>query len=257
MKEKKKKISLTTQIFAALILGCLCGVLMHYVVPSGYVKDTVFVNGIFYVVGNGFIRLMKMLVVPLVFCSLVCGSMAMGDTKSLGKIGVKALLFYLVTTALAISVALAVGHLINPGIGLDISGMEAVETSTAEAVSTADTILNIIPENPIAALANGEMLQVIVFALFVGILIAKLGERVDTVANFFSQFNDVMMEMTSTVMLAAPIGVFCLIAKTFSGIGFSAFLPLAKYMIGVLLALAIQCFGVYQILMKVLTGLIQ
>lgn len=141
---------------------------MHYVVPSGYVKDTVFVNGIFYVVGNGFIRLMKMLVVPLVFCSLVCGSMAMGDTKSLGKIGVKALLFYLVTTALAISVALAVGHLINPGIGLDISGMEAVETSTAEAVSTADTILNIIPENPIAALANGEMLQVIVFALFVG-----------------------------------------------------------------------------------------
>lgn len=77
----------------------------------------------------------------------------------------------------------------------------------------------------------------------------------DTVANFFSQFNDVMMEMTSTVMLAAPIGVFCLIAKTFSGIGFSAFLPLAKYMIGVLLALAIQCFGVYQILMKVLTGL--
>lgn len=219
------------------------------------VKDTVFVNGIFYVVGNGFIRLMKMLVVPLVFCSLVCGSMAMGDTKSLGKIGVKALLFYLVTTALAISVALAVGHLINPGIGLDISGMEAVETSTAEAVSTADTILNIIPENPIASLANGEMLQVIVFALFVGILIAKLGERVDTVANFFSQFNDVMMEMTSTVMLAAPIGVFCLIAKTFSGIGFSAFLPLAKYMIGVLLALAIQCFGVYQILMKVLTGL--
>ena len=83
------------------------------------------------------------------------------------------------------------------------------------------------------------MLQVIVFALFVGILIAKLGERVDTVANFFSQFNDVMMEMTSTVMLAAPIGVFCLIAKTFSGIGFSAFLPLAKYMIGVLLALRI------------------
>ena len=96
-------------------------------------------------------------------------------------------------------------HLINPGIGLDISGVEAVETSTAEAVSTADTILNIIPENPIAALANGEMLQVIVFALFVGILIAKLGERVDTVANFFSQFNDVMMEMTSTVMLAAPV----------------------------------------------------
>ena len=255
MKEKKKKISLTTQIFAALILGCLCGVLMHYVVPSGYVKDTVFVNGIFYVVGNGFIRLMKMLVVPLVFCSLVCGSMAMGDTKSLGKIGVKALLFYLVTTALAISVALAVGHLINPGIGLDISGVEAVETSTAEAVSTADTILNIIPENPIAALANGEMLQVIVFALFVGILIAKLGERVDTVANFFSQFNDVMMQMTVMVMKLAPYGVFCLTARTFSGIGFDAFLPLFKYMAGVMIALAIQGLVVYMAILKGFTGL--
>lgn len=219
MKEKKKKISLTTQIFAALILGCLCGVLMHYVVPSGYVKDTVFVNGIFYVIGNGFIRLMKMLVVPLVFCSLVCGSMAMGDTKSLGKIGVKALLFYLVTTALAISVALTVGHLINPGIGLDISGMEAVETSTAEAVSTADTILNIIPENPIGALANGEMLQVIVFALFVGILIAKLGERVDTVANFFSQFNDVMMEMTSRSCLQLRSAYSALLQRHFPELG--------------------------------------
>ena len=255
MKEKKKKISLTTQIFAALILGCLCGVLMHYVVPSGYVKDTVFVNGIFYVVGNGFIRLMKMLVVPLVFCSLVCGSMAMGDTKSLGKIGVKALLFYLVTTALAISVALAVGHLINPGIGLDISGVEAVETSTAEAVSTADTILNIIPENPIAALANGEMLQVIVFALIVGVILAKLQDKTQLVTNFFQQGNDIMMEMTMMVMGLAPIGVFCLIAKTFAGLGFSAMVPMFKYMGAVLLALFIQCCGVYQILLALLTRL--
>ena len=255
MKEKKKKISLTTQIFAALILGCLCGVLMHYVVPSGYVKDTVFVNGIFYVVGNGFIRLMKMLVVPLVFCSLVCGSMAMGDTKSLGKIGVKALLFYLVTTALAISVALAVGHLINPGIGLDISGMEAVETSTAEAVSTADTILNIIPENPIASLANGEMLQVIVFALIVGVILAKLQDKTQLVTNFFQQGNDIMMEMTMMVMGLAPIGVFCLIAKTFAGLGFSAMVPMFKYMGAVLLALFIQCCGVYQILLALLTRL--
>mgnify|MGYP002566698198 FL=1 len=255
MKEKKKKISLTTQIFAALILGCLCGVLMHYVVPSGYVKDTVFVNGIFYVVGNGFIRLMKMLVVPLVFCSLVCGSMAMGDTKSLGKIGVKALLFYLVTTALAISVALAVGHLINPGIGLDISGVEAVETSTAEAVSTADTILNIIPENPIAALANGEMLQVIVFALIVGVILAKLQDKTQLVTNFFQQGNDIMMEMTMMVMGLAPIGVFCLISKTFAGLGFSAMVPMFKYMGAVLLALFIQCCGVYQILLALLTRL--
>ena len=99
------------------------------------------------------------------------------------------------------------------------------------------------------------MLQIIFFALFVGILLAKMGEKADTVANFFSQFNDLMMEMTVAVMKAAPIGVFCLIAKTFSGIGFSAFVPLAKYMIGVILALVIQCFFVYLFLLKGFTGL--
>ena len=100
------------------------------------------------------------------------------------------------------------------------------------------------------------MLQVIVFALIVGVILAKMGERAETVANFFSQFNDIMMEMTMMIMaLRTGIGVFCLISRTFANIGFSAFIPLAKYMIGVLLALAIQCFGVYQILLKIFTGL--
>ncbi|MCI6926727.1 dicarboxylate/amino acid:cation symporter [Butyricicoccus porcorum] len=255
MKKEKKKLGLTTKIFIALILGCLCGIIMHYFVPEGYVRDTIIVNGVFYVVGNGFLRLMKMLVVPLVFCSLICGSMAMGDTKSLGKVGIKTLLFYLLTTALAISVALGVANIINPGIGLDTSAIQAQETSVAESTGVADTLLNIIPENPVASLANGTMLQIIFFALFVGILLAKLGDRANLVSNFVSQCNDIMMEMTSAVMYVAPIGVFCLIAKTFSGIGFSAFVPLLKYMIGVLLALAIQCLVVYQGLLKITTGL--
>lgn len=255
MKEEKKKLGLTTKIFIALILGCICGIIMHYFVPEGYVRDTIIVNGVFYVVGNGFLRLMKMLVVPLVFCSLICGSMAMGDTKSLGKVGIKTLLFYLLTTALAISVALGVANIINPGIGLDTSSIQAQETTVAESTSVADTLLNIIPENPVASLANGTMLQIIFFALFVGILLAKLGERANLVSNFVSQCNDIMMEMTSAVMYVAPIGVFCLIAKTFSGIGFSAFVPLIKYMLGVLIALAIQCLVVYQGLLKITTGL--
>ena len=255
MKEEKKKLGLTTKIFIALILGCICGIIMHYFVPEGYVRDTIIVNGVFYVVGNGFLRLMKMLVVPLVFCSLICGSMAMGDTKSLGKVGIKTLLFYLLTTALAISVALGVANIINPGIGLDTSSIQAQETTVAESTIVADTLLNIIPENPVASLANGTMLQIIFFALFVGILLAKLGERANLVSNFVSQCNDIMMEMTSAVMYVAPIGVFCLIAKTFSGIGFSAFVPLIKYMLGVLIALAIQCLVVYQGLLKITTGL--
>ena len=252
----KKKIGLSTQIFIALLIGALFGVVIHYWIPSSYIKDTVIVEGVLYVVGQGFIRLMQMLVVPLVFCSLICGSMAIGDTKTLGKVGVKTIGFYLVTTALAVCVALGSALLINPGRGLD---MDAVQKGTVysatEATSLVDTLLNIIPKNPIQSMANGDMLPIIVFALFVGIMLAKLGTRGSVVANFFSQFNDVMMEMTMAIMKVAPIGVFCLIARTFATVGFSAFAPMLKYMGNVTLALAIQCLIVYQILLFVFTRL--
>lgn len=255
--KQKKKIGLTTKIFIALLAGAVFGIVLCYMVPSGHVKDDIIVEGTLYVIGQGFIRLMKMLVVPLVFCSLVCGSMAIGDTKKLGTVGVRTLIFYLFTTALAITVALSVGNIINPGIGLDMSAIKsnAAEVEEMAATSLSDTILNIIPDNPLNSLASGNMLQIIVFALIVGIILAKLGERTETVGNFFSQFNDIMMEMTMMVMSLAPVGVFCLIARTFANIGFSAFVPLAKYMVGVLLALAIQCFIVYLGLLKVFTGL--
>ena len=250
-------MGLTTKIFVALIVGAIFGMVLHYVVPSGHIKDAILVEGILYIVGQGFIRLMKMLVVPLVFCSIVCGSMSIGDTKKLGTVGVRTLAFYLATTALAICVALGMGNILDPGVGLDMTKIaaNAAEVQTMEATSMAQTILNIIPDNPLKSLASGEMLQIIVFALIVGVILAKLGEKTETVANFFNQFNDIMMEMTMMVMSLAPIGVFCLISRTFAGIGFSAFLPLAKYMIGVLLALCVQCFIVYLGLLKIFSGL--
>ena len=253
----KKKMGLTTKIFIALIIGAVFGMLLHYVVPSSHIKDAIIVEGFLYVLGQGFIRLMKMLVVPLVFCSIVCGSMSIGDTKKLGTVGVRTLVFYLATTALAITVALTMGNILDPGIGLDMSTISANAASiqTMEATSVSQTLLNIIPDNPIGSLATGNMLQIIVFALIVGIILAKLGEKAEVVGNFFNQFNDVMMEMTMMVMSLAPIGVFCLISRTFAGIGFSAFLPLAKYMLGVLLALAVQCFIVYLGLLKIFAGL--
>ena len=252
----KKKIGLSTQIFIALLIGALFGVVIHYWIPSSYIKDTVIVEGVLYVVGQGFIRLMQMLVVPLVFCSLICGSMAIGDTKTLGKVGVKTIGFYLVTTALAVCVALGSALLINPGRGLDMDAVQkGTVSSTTEATSLVDTLLNIIPKNPVQSMANGDMLPIIVFALFVGIMLAKLGTRGSVVANFFSQFNEVMMEMTMAIMKIAPIGVFCLIARTFATVGFSAFAPMLKYMGNVTLALAIQCLVVYQILLFVFTRL--
>ena len=256
VEKTKKKIGLSTQIFIALLIGALFGVVIHYWIPSSYIKDTVIVEGVLYVVGQGFIRLMQMLVVPLVFCSLICGSMAIGDTKTLGKVGVKTIGFYLVTTALAVCVALGSALLINPGRGLDMDAVQkGTVSSTTEATSLVDTLLNIIPKNPVQSMANGDMLPIIVFALFVGIMLAKLGTRGSVVANFFSQFNDVMMEMTMAIMKIAPIGVFCLIARTFATVGFSAFAPMLKYMGNVTLALAIQCLVVYQILLFVFTRL--
>ena len=228
-----------------------------YLVPDGSFTNDILVEGVLYVVGQGFIRLMKMLVVPLVFCSIVCGSMSIGDTKKLGTVGVRSLIFYLCTTACAVTVALLVGNLLNPGLGLDLSVLQSTTTQveSMQATSLTETLLNIIPDNPIGALAKGEMLQIILFALIVGVILAKLGERAETVGSFFSQFNDVMMEMTMMVMSLAPVGVFCLISRTFATIGFSAFLPLAKYMVAVFLALGIQGFVVYMSMLKLFTGL--
>lgn len=254
MEKQKNKIGLTTKIFIALLTGAATGVAMYFI-PSGPIRDQVFVGGVFNIIGNGFLRAMQMLVVPLVFCSLVCGSMAIGDTKKLGKVGVKIILMYMATTAIAISIALGIGNLFNPGIGLDLNSIEAAETTIAESKPFAEVLLNIIPKNPIKALADGEMLQIIFFALIVGVLLAKLGEKAETVSNFFSQFNDLMMDMTMLVMKFAPFGVFCLIAKTFSDIGFRGFKPMFKYMLCVLLALAVQCFIVYMAMLKTFTGL--
>ena len=255
MENTKKKLNLTTKIFIALIIGAICGIILHYLVPAGNFRDNVLIEGVFYIIGNGFLRLMQMLVVPLVFCSLVCGAGAIGDTKTLGKVGVKTIGFYLVTTALAITVALSVANVVNPGIGLDISSIEKAETTIAESTGIADTLLNIIPKNPIQGLAEGNMLQIILFAILVGIILAKLGSKADVVSKFFAQFNDVMMEMTMIVMKVAPVGVFCLIAKTFANIGFDAFVPMLKYMFSVFFALGLQCFLVYMLLLKGFTGL--
>lgn len=255
-KTEKKKIGLTTRIFISLLLGAILGIFLHYCVLPNDTVQSILVDGVFYVVGQGFLRLMQMLVVPLVLCSLVCGASAIGDTKTLGKVGVRTVVFYIITTALAVAVALTVARIINPGMGMDLNALQTTETQIATTqTSMVDTLLDIIPKNPIESLATGNMLQIIVFAIIVGIILAKLGDKTQIVHNLFQQGNDIMMEMTMMVMSLAPIGVFCLIARTFSGMGFDAFQPLIKYMFAVMLALVIQCLGVYQILLKLFTGL--
>ena len=244
-----KRLGLSTRILIALLLGAVFGLLINFFLPSGMLKDTILINGILYIVGNGFIRLMQMLVIPLVICSLICGTMSIGDTKTLGKVGVKTLVFYTATTALAITIAFLLAMFVRPGIGLNISSIESGDVNVNQNVSMVDTILNIIPKNVFTSMADGDMLPIIVFSVFVGIMLAKLGNKASTVSKFFAEFNDVMMEMTITVMKAAPIGVFCMISRTIATIGFDAFLPLLKYLGCVLFALVVQCFGIYLLLL--------
>ena len=256
----KKKMGLTTMIFISLILGAVVGAIINTWFMDINVVKNVIVEGVFYVIGQGFISLMKMLVVPLVFFSIICGAAAIGDTKTLGNVGIRTICFYLATTMMAVAVALGIAKLINPGIGLDMSAVENVKTtlngaSTKTDMTLTETILNIIPTNPVASLANGEMLQIIVFALLIGVILAKLKEKAQLVTNFCTQCNDIMMEMTMMIMKIAPIGVFCLIARTFSELGFSAMVPMFKYMITVVCALGVQCFVVYMVLLKLFTGL--
>ena len=127
--KEKKKIGLTTQIFIALIMGAILGIVLHVAASDVEFVQNVLINGVFYVIGQGFIRLMQMLVVPLVFCSLICGATAIGDSKTLGKVGIKIIGFYILTTMMAVAVALGIGLLIRPGIGLD-KGMVFYETTS-------------------------------------------------------------------------------------------------------------------------------
>jgi Na+/H+-dicarboxylate symporter len=251
-KREKRTISLTQRIFIGLILGAVTGVLLHYLVPAGAIRDDFLIDGVFQFVGSGFMRLLQMLVVPLVFFSLATGALSMGDTASLGKIGVKTLLFYLFTTAVAIALALLLSNFIKPGENMDLQTVETVAVEIAEAPNLTDTLLNIIPTNPVAAMANGEMLQIILFALLVGIICAMMPEKLSLIARGLNEGNDLMMRMTGMVMLVAPFGVFALIARTFSQLGFETFLPMLAYMGSVSGALVLQVLLVYMPLLILL-----
>ena len=253
MLDKFKKISLGNWILIGMILGFIVGLILNFWVKDPFIKDIVLIDNVFYIGGTVFIKLMKMLVVPLVFCSIVVGVASISDIRKIGKIGGTTILIYLLTTALAITIALLIAGIIKPGEGLNMAGLAQANLTTAQTM--ADTVINIIPDNPINSLASGDMLPVIIFGVVIGIILAKLREETKTVNKLFEEGNTIMMEMTSIVMKFAPIGVFCLMAKTFAGLGFEGLMPLLKYIGCVLLGLAIQAFIVYPSIMVILTRL--
>ncbi|HDN26604.1 MAG TPA: dicarboxylate/amino acid:cation symporter [Thioploca sp.] len=247
--------SLTTQIlFAMLIGGILGGILNIFLMDISFVSDFI-VGDVFHVIGQIFVKTLKMLVVPLVFISLVCGTAALGDIKKLGRLGGKAVLFYLGTTALAITLAITAAVVIAPGQGFDLSSTTVQEFTPKESPSIAQTIINLVPDNPVAAMAEGQMLPLIVFSLLFGIAIVMAGESGKRVEQHFNSYNAVMMQLVVIIMKFAPIGIFCLIAKTFALQGFEAFMPLLSYFLVVAAVLVVHAFVSYPILIKMLSGL--
>lgn len=249
-----KKNKLTTRILLGLALGLITGVIL-YNVPSHTIKDDVIIKGVFYIVGQVFLRAIMMMVVPLVFVSIVNGASNMGDIKKIGRIGMKTLVFYLATTAIAISIAIGLASIVNPGLGLDMASIVTKEPTIKDAVPLAEVIVDMIPKNPINAMASGNMLQIIAFALFIGVGLSALGEKVKTISSIFEQLNELMMKLVSFVMELAPFGVFCLIATTFATEGYAVMVPLLKYMLTVIVALIIHAVVTYGSLLKVFTGL--
>ncbi|MBL28491.1 MAG: dicarboxylate/amino acid:cation symporter [Rhodospirillaceae bacterium] len=244
------KATLTTQIIVAMLAGAVVGIAINVIWPdSAFVRDIV-VDGLFGTIGAIFVSGLKMLVVPLVLVSLVSGVTTLGDVAALGRIGAKALVFYLGTTAIAITIALVLAAVVSPGSAIELQS-DAAGFEASEAPPLSQVITDLVPSNPVAAMADGNMLQIIVFAILFGVAVTLAGERGQHVKNLFEDLNAVVMHLVGIVMIIAPIGVFCLIARTFADQGLDVILPLAKYFFTVLAALAAHAFGTYGLLLSV------
>ena len=218
-------MSYTTKILISMLLGIGLGSLINF-----FLLELSLINialNLFDAVGEIFISSLKLMVVPLVFFSLVSGVAQIENSKELGSISFKAITFYLVTTALAISTALFFANFFNPGEGV---GLETSLTYSApEAPSLKEVLVNIIPTNPIQAMADGEMLQIIVFSILVGFAVKGVGTYSDSTSNFFKSGNDLMLRLVEIIIMFAPLGIFCLLVSIFSEIGFFIIYDLAGY----------------------------
>ncbi|MDC9529163.1 dicarboxylate/amino acid:cation symporter [Pseudoalteromonas sp. Angola-7] len=209
-----KKMALWLKILIGMIAGIIAGMLLGN--NAEYIKP----------IGQLFISAIKMLIVPLIFCSLIVGVTSMKDTTKMGRIGVKSIVFYLATTAVAISIGLGLGLLFEPGAGLNM-----VATTVADAKPSptlVDTIVGLVPKNPVGSLASGNILQIIVFALSLGIALNLIGEKGEPASKMFESLADAMYKLTELVMKLAPYGVFALMAWVSGKYGLDVLLPLIK-----------------------------
>lgn len=223
----KSGISLTTQIFIGLALGIAFG----YVMPNYGVELKP--------VGDMFVRMIKMIVVPLVFSSLIMGIAGTGDFKKLGRLGAKAIIWFEIATTLALFIGLAVVNILKPGVGVAVAGVDAGAAAAAakKTIDMAQMIVNIVPTNIVDAMGRGDMLQIVFFSTFFGIAAAAMGPVGEPVIKLAQSVAEIMFKFTHYVMKLAPIGVFALIAYTVGKFGLGMLIPLAKLILSLYLAL--------------------
>ncbi|HDP99242.1 MAG TPA: dicarboxylate/amino acid:cation symporter [bacterium] len=256
---RRPKLELYTKILMGLVLGVIVGVIAN---KFGAVQFfSIYIKPF----GTAFIRLISMIVVPLVFASLLVGTASLNDIRKLGRIGGKTILFYLTTTSLAIVIGLVSANVFKPGSGLTKETQQQLLANYAEEAASkidtalqkpglGETLINIIPKNPMESLAGGEMLQIIFFALMLGIAITMISrERAAPVIKFFEGINDAMIKMVHIIMEFAPYGVFALIASIIGEFGLGILGPLAKYSIIVVVGLFLHVIVIYSIMLKIFT----
>jgi proton glutamate symport protein len=220
------KVKIHTQILVAMILGVGAGVLLGE--RAGHLKF----------VGDIFIRLLKMIIIPLVMASMITSIAGIGNIRELGRIGLRTFVYYMTTTLLAVSVGLIMVNLIRPGVGVERETAIVVE-QPAE-TSVVSIITNIFPDNIFGAMAQGEVLPIIFFSLLLGVAINSVGDRAKSVANLFGVLNEVMLRITHWIIRLAPVAVFALVAYTIGQMGVDALKKLALYVLTVVLGLGIH-----------------
>ncbi|WP_407332803.1 dicarboxylate/amino acid:cation symporter [Enterovibrio sp. 27052020O] len=249
------KMSLTAKVIIGLVAGIILGLAINILGlnPAGGFVDTYITNGLFHIVGKMFVNALKMMVVPLVLFSLICGVCGIGDIKMLGRVGSKSFGLYLLTTALAIAIAITVSSL--SGIGAGMNMVSDVTFTGKEAPPLSQVLIDIIPNNPVSALSEGEMLQIIFFAILMGVCILMVGKPAKKVVELIEVLNEVMMKMVTVIMEIAPYAVFCLIAKAMASLGLALFAELIGYVVVLIGVLLLHLFVVLPMFLKVFTGL--
>ncbi len=234
-------LKLATKIIIALIVGAITGLLLNIFAPNVFKTLDPY---LFTPLGQIFLNLIKMLVVPIVFFSITLGVAGLGDPKKLGRIGAKSILYFLLTTTFAIIIAMSLALLIKPG-SFGTFDTKGAEYKPQEAPSTTDTLLNIIPSNPVQSLVEGNMLQIIVFCVFLGLGTAVLGKKTEGLLKILEQGNELMMYLVGVVMKFAPYGTFGLIVTAIGSQGLDAIKAMGLYFTVVLVALLVHFFLTY------------